>query len=456
MKITYHFPVQIIFILLSSAVVFAQWQQLNFPVESDVQCFAVDSGSNGINSPIIFAGTWGNGVLRSSDNGGSWTQINEGLSDMFVYSLAVTPNANGTTGCHLYAGTDFGIFLSTNSGTNWVEIDSGLTNMTIYSIAALDTIIIAGTNGDGVFRSANNGKSWSHIDSVVAGMFVYSIFILPSYSGTDGSNIFAGTWGNGVFLSTDKGISWTPASTKTSVAYTRHINSLVGCSTREGTNLFAAGAGNGIFRTTNNGTTWTIKNNGLENREVISLAISTSSADTILLVTTWGGGIFLSNNNGANWNTVNTGLSDMFVRTICISQCRSGNNEKYIFAGTNDHSVWRRPLSEVLTSVKSSSHNNPSRFILEQNYPNPFNPSTVISFTLPIKSYVSLKIFDIMGREVVTLVDETLSAGNYTQQWNAVNMSSGVYFYRLSTSPSAKRGEQAGSFVETKKLVLLR
>jgi len=88
----------------------------------------------------------------------------------------------------------------------------------------------------------------------------------------------------------------------------------------------------------------------------------------------------------------------------------------------------------------------PDHFVLSQNYPNPFNPSTTILFNLPSKSFVSLKIFDLIGREVATIVAEEMQAGNYTRQWNAKNIPSGVYFYRLQTR----------SYTETKKLVLLR
>ena len=98
------------------------------------------------------------------------------------------------------------------------------------------------------------------------------------------------------------------------------------------------------------------------------------------------------------------------------------------------------------TSIKSNMHDIPVLFSLYQNYPNPFNPTTTFSFALPIESFVSLKVFDIMGREVATIVSEELSAGTYTRQWNVLNISSGIYFYRL----------QAGSFTETKKLILLR
>jgi hypothetical protein len=91
-------------------------------------------------------------------------------------------------------------------------------------------------------------------------------------------------------------------------------------------------------------------------------------------------------------------------------------------------------------------HSNPTTFSLMQNYPNPFNPSTTISFSLPSKSIVSLKVFDLTGKENATIVSQELSAGTYSRQWNAAHMSSGIYFYRL----------QAGSFTETKKLVLLK
>ncbi|MDH7561116.1 MAG: T9SS type A sorting domain-containing protein [bacterium] len=85
-------------------------------------------------------------------------------------------------------------------------------------------------------------------------------------------------------------------------------------------------------------------------------------------------------------------------------------------------------------------------FTLEQNHPNPFNSATVISFSLPAKSFVSLKVFDALGRETATLASEGLSAGTYRRQWHAVNLPSGVYLCRL----------EAGTFAATKKLILPR
>jgi Glycosyl hydrolases family 18/Secretion system C-terminal sorting domain len=88
----------------------------------------------------------------------------------------------------------------------------------------------------------------------------------------------------------------------------------------------------------------------------------------------------------------------------------------------------------------------PIKYSLYQNYPNPFNPSTTISFSIPSKSFVSLKVYDLLGREVAKIVSKELPAGNYSRQWDAFNVPSGIYFYRLSV----------GAYWEAKKLVLLK
>ena len=104
--------------------------------------------------------------------------------------------------------------------------------------------------------------------------------------------------------------------------------------------------------------------------------------------------------------------------------------------------------SGVTTSVRSVSEQVPTAFILNQNYPNPFNPTTTISYQLPNNHYVTLKVYDILGKEVTTLVSEMKEAGNYNVQLstNSYKLSSGIYFYRLT----------AGNYTATKKLVLMK
>ena len=95
---------------------------------------------------------------------------------------------------------------------------------------------------------------------------------------------------------------------------------------------------------------------------------------------------------------------------------------------------------------KLSQDKLPNSFRLSQNYPNPFNPSTVISYQLPVNSKVSLKIYDLLGREIATLVNEEQSAGWKQVEWNATSVASGIYFYKL----------QANNFIETKKMLVIK
>ena len=103
-------------------------------------------------------------------------------------------------------------------------------------------------------------------------------------------------------------------------------------------------------------------------------------------------------------------------------------------------------LKTTSVELPSDMRKLPNSYMLQQNFPNPFNPSTTISFDLPKKSFVSLKIFDVLGREAASIVSEEMPAGSYTRQWNVSVLPSGIYFYRL----------QANNFVDTKKLILLR
>jgi hypothetical protein len=108
--------------------------------------------------------------------------------------------------------------------------------------------------------------------------------------------------------------------------------------------------------------------------------------------------------------------------------------------------VGRRYTFNCPTGIVPTSNGIPREYKLAQNYPNPFNPSTKISFALPKAGNVELKIYDILGREVTTLVNEFRIAGNYTVDFNASNLASGVYFYRI----------KSGDFIDTKKMVLMK
>ena len=99
-----------------------------------------------------------------------------------------------------------------------------------------------------------------------------------------------------------------------------------------------------------------------------------------------------------------------------------------------------------ITGIVSIKNEVPRYFQLSQNYPNPFNPITIINYSIPQASYITLKIYNVLGKEITTLVNEEKLPGNYKVEFNGSNLSSGIYFYRI----------RAGNFTATKKLVILK
>ena len=414
-----------------------QWVQTNNSA-SNVFSFAV-SGTN------LFAGT-SNGVFLSTNNGTSWGAVDSGLPpNPLVDVLAVSSASAGGGSTNLFAAVvDAGIFLSTDNGTSWNAINTGLPDYQygIFALAIIGNYLFAGTDEDGVYRSTDNGKSWSAASS---GLPHASSYFVPIVAfAVSGTSLFASAGQHGNFLSTDLGTSWIEIDSGIPIEAGSSYPTNASCFAVSGTNLFAGintvlGGGE-VFISTNDGANWQVAGNpSYENIEAFALS------DTNLFAGTQFGGVFLSTNNGAKWTAVNTGWTNANIVTLAVfgPYLFSGNGATaYPSAG----GIWRRPLSEMITSVAELPGDVPKHYNLHQNYPNPFNPSTTILFDLPSRSSVSLKVYDILGREVSTIVSEELQAGSYTRQWNAANIPSGVYLYRL----------QAGTYSDSKKFLLLK
>ena len=154
--------------------------------------------------------------------------------------------------------------------------------------------------------------------------------------------------------------------------------------------------------------------------------------------------IYISSDNGASWSPFNDGLiNDWTFADVEI-------NGSYIWALRNFFgNAYRRPVTELLTDVKDTDIK-PDDFYLYQNYPNPFNPSTTLKYSIPAGSKVMLRVFDMLGNEIETLVNEEKPAGTYEISWNASSaaggLPSGIYFYQLT----------AGPFVQSKKMILMK
>ena len=151
--------------------------------------------------------------------------------------------------------------------------------------------------------------------------------------------------------------------------------------------------------------------------------LASNSSSEYLLVGTEDLGVFLYSDEGTKIGVINEGLTNLNIQAL------TADNNGYIYAGT-ENGLWRRPLSEV-TSIKEESITIPSVYILSQNYPNPFNPSTTFRYSITNASKVTIKIYDVLGKEIEKLVNEEKPTGTYELNWNAANLPSGVYFYQI-------------------------
>ena len=397
-----------------------------------------------LNGTSLFAAINGGGVYRSNDSGSTWTAVNNGITDSWDFSL-------GISGTNILAGCENGqIFLSTDNGDDWNSVTTGLISSNITAFVQSGTNLFASSYGEGVILSTDNGATWT---PATTGLFASANCLAVS-----GPNLFAGT-DSGVFISSNNGSNWQPVDSGLTVTFT---NSLA----VNGTNLFA-GIYFGVFESTDNGSGWSDSSAGLPTKPIVNaLAVKGSSlfaaADSgvfrlqlpvILPVelasftgSCTGSTIELQwktatelNNSGFEVEKKVSGKWQMlgFVKGAGTSNAAHSYSfaDKNISSGTvsyrlmqTDHNG-KTQYSQTITV----NANVVKEFALRQNYPNPFNPSTVISFDLPAASQVSLKVYDSIGREVATLINEYRPAGTYQQQFDFSRLASGLYIYRLNS-----------------------
>ncbi len=148
-----------------------------------------------IKDGFIFAGTSNAGVQLSTDDGDSWTAVNNGLPDNFVHEMALCGNT-------IFIGGNSGVYISDNNGASWTSANNGITDIGIRAFAVYGTTVYAGTFSKGVFVTTNNGANWTPINNGLSDLRVWSLAVIDN-------QIWAGTQGNGVFYSNDYGANWT-------------------------------------------------------------------------------------------------------------------------------------------------------------------------------------------------------------------------------------------------------
>ena len=285
--------------------------------------------------------------------------------------------------------------------------------------------LYAGTLGGGVYLTAISGIHWTAASSGLTDLNVTGL-------ARGGAFLYAATSNGGVFYSFPAVMHWTPCDS--GLANTR-VKAIAAVDT----NVFAA-ADTSIYFSANSDTSWSSADTGLPSgTRALCFAVDTTGGVTCTIFAgMYGKGVLVSTDTGKTWYPFNAGMSHTTVLSLMISN-------KTLFAAT-DRGVWTFSLPDVITTIKRKTVETPVRFSLSQNYPNPFNPATKINYQLAVSSMVTLKVYDILGREVARLVHGRQNAGEYTVTFNAGSLSSGVYFYRLT----------AGGFAATKKLMLIK
>jgi len=381
-----------------------------------------------IKGSTIFAGasagpvpdtTYIGGALRSTDYGATWVKIDSGFFTGTIFPIAVYSFA--VVGDSLFAGTSNGVFMTSNDGTTWTEtsngIDSDAASRNVQAMLLNGSNLFAGTQ-NGIFFSSDRGANWSRRDSgLYNDVYPHNNVLCMT---AEGSVIFASVNDGRIFFSTDTGKSW---------KYYISNGWSVECLVTMDSTLFAGWVG--ISASTDTTKSWVHLNSGLTDTVYHNFFYieSVAAVDNYLFAGTLDNGLYASSDQGMSWKAENSGLLYPYVPDVWSI----GNIEGYLIIGTS-YGVYRRSLSEIITFVRNIHGTVPNDFSLDQNYPNPFNPSTVISYDLSSNSFVTLEIFDLLGKKIRILITGYQNAQHYTIKFDASHFASGIYICKLTVN----------------------
>jgi photosystem II stability/assembly factor-like uncharacterized protein len=450
-------------------------------------------------SLYLFAGLQSDGIYRTSDHGMTWQSADSDATGDLNYAQVTSFEKKDNT---IYAATSAGIYKSTNEGSFWEKIANGLPSGTgVFTVAAAGGNLIIGTY-NGIYYSTDNGNDWiiSNINSgfvntmAVGNGFQYSSTYNGFYRSSDngetwttlseagavalaasGDNVYfgLGPWANGIYHSTDDGTTWSSALSDIGVfsicvsgqyvfagtdgsVYMSDLSAVNWQSTGDGlppdaaVNAIGSDGVNLYAGPENYGAAWMVPlDEIILPVELQSFTAAVNNGNVILEWTT----ATETNNKGFEVER-NTNESQYQEIAFITGHGTTTQLQKYSYTDNNVENgnyTYRlkqvnfdgtfKYSKEVEVNVKV-----PLQFALGQNYPNPFNPTTQISYTIAKDGFVNLTVFNTLGQQVATLVNENIKAGNYHITFDASRFASGVYYYRL----------QSDNNVMVKKMVLMK
>ncbi|MBI5403750.1 MAG: T9SS type A sorting domain-containing protein [Ignavibacteriae bacterium] len=370
---------------------------------------------------IGFAG--GNLFLKTTDGGVNWEKLSHPWPGIRNFNFI-----NSNTG--FIASISSGVYKTTNSGTNWQQIYPYYPLYISY-ISFLNENTGLATLVDGfIARTTNGGFNWTKVDS--AGTIFYSgIYFKDANTG------FAFTQ-NGILKRTSNaGINWQNVYTSgllslNSICFKNNSTGFIGCEN------------NTLLKTTNGGLNWSpVILPLLFNSSIYQICFGNQNTGLLIHGSNISR-IMTTTDGGNNW-IYSSCLTENNLTALC-----SVDSAKY-FIGSYNGSILYTITAGIVGIYSAVNEITTEKFLLLQNYPNPFNPSTNIRYRVPSGSitnnrFVLLKIYDVTGKEITTLVNEKQSPGTYEIKFEAGDLPSGVYFYKLAV----------GDYSEAKKMILIK
>ena len=366
--------------------------------------------------------SWFEQTSPQSDSAG-WVFPDVFFTDMNTGFIAVTSFTNANFG---------GILKTTNGGTNWsiVRVDNA-----IWSIYFINSSTGYAAGYKTVLKTTDAGTTWVNKD--------FPNFLRDIHFTDINTGYVVGVHGT-ILKTTNGGTDWVEQRPRPT-----NID-LFGVSFADANTGIAVGGSytdnkNIILRTTNAGLNWTEITYNYSTCNLISVRFTNPTTGWIVGRCSQ---ILKTTDGGASWSNRTVLVDNLYFSDCFFTSALTGyiggssltNGVGYILKTTDGGDEYN-PVG-----IEPISNEVPAQFQLEQNYPNPFNPMTNVKFQIPNEAFVKLIVFDVLGREVATLVNEQLNAGTYEADWNADKFSSGVYYYKLT----------AGDFNETKKMILIK
>ena len=380
---------------------------------------------------------YGNKVYVSRDRGDSWTQIATIGIGSRAHSFYVSPVDTNVWLAAMENSPD-AVVRTTNYGATWTNIiardfstygqplEMDQNNPSTFYFAP------SNSGSEGVYKSTNNGANFSLVAPYNNSGINQPCDLIVMW---DSSNVmYMGDDGADIWKSTNSALTWTLVKPGSSSEVPSMCNTVYDRSLCYATTWGSSQ----VYRTTNSGDAWNITSNNSGSGWGSDMC---HEDPTVVLTGNYGSQSYFSTNGGATFFNVNSGLGGAGAGIMVP--------ERGILLNMQTSSLYKMNiLYSVLTSVNENtvSLNVPDRFELSQNYPNPFNPTTNIKFSIPNSGKISLKVYDRLGKEVADLADGFRNAGTYEISFDASDLTSGVYFYKLAVN----------DIVNTKKMTLIK